>query len=119
MLSNSKSLLKLVTAQNPIQRCCLSLSTADQAKYKTVILDMGGVLVQSPFVVFGSKISYINVYLTWLFLDKEKELGLEPGSIPRTMISKEVFPEFEALERGETNLEDFHAIFTYFYNKQV
>ncbi|KAE9547284.1 hypothetical protein FO519_009504, partial [Halicephalobus sp. NKZ332] len=49
---------------------------------------------------------------------KERELGLEPGSIAKTVVSKEVFPEFEALERGETNLEDFHAVFTHFYNKQ-
>ena len=119
MLSNSKSVLKLLTAQNPLQRCFLSLSSTDQARYKAVVLDMGGVLVPSPLVLFGSKVSYINVYLIQLFSEKEQELGLEPGSISRTIVSKELFPEFEALERGETNLEDFNAVFTYFYNKQV
>ena len=38
--------------------------------------------------------------------------------ISQTILSPEVAPHFAALEKGETNTEDFSAIFTHFFNKQ-
>lgn len=75
-----------------------------QAQIKAVILDMGGVLIQSPMQYWS---------------EMEKELGFKNGSIQKTILSGEVVERFHELERGQLTLEDFDHIFTYFYNKQV
>ncbi|KAI6189838.1 hypothetical protein M3Y97_00051900 [Aphelenchoides bicaudatus] len=69
---------------------------------KAIVLDMGGVLIQSPM-------EYWN--------EMERESGLKMGSIQKTILSKDVVERFHELERGELTLEDFDPIFTYFYNR--
>ncbi|KAE9552798.1 hypothetical protein FO519_003985 [Halicephalobus sp. NKZ332] len=78
-------------------------------KFKAVILDMGGVLIPSPMESWATNPPSLSSDL------KEPVTGKQ---ISQTILSPEVVPHFIALEKGETNIEDFTAIFTYFFNKQ-
>ncbi|TKR60298.1 hypothetical protein L596_027563 [Steinernema carpocapsae] len=70
---------------------------------KAVIFDLGGVLIPSPMK---------------LWIEEEKRRGLPRDSIFEMIMSPEVQPIFHALEKGQTNLEDFENIFAYFFHKK-
>ncbi|CAD5208214.1 unnamed protein product [Bursaphelenchus xylophilus] len=72
-------------------------------RINTVVFDLGGVLLPAPFSFWS---------------DLEKKWGLKSGSVGKTLLSPQVKPRFDELERGELTLEDFKPLYTYFYNKQ-
>jgi hypothetical protein len=52
-------------------------------------------------------------------IELERKWSLPIGSIMSTLLSNEVRPQFERLERGETNLEDFEPFFARIYRSQA
>ncbi|CAD6193161.1 unnamed protein product [Caenorhabditis auriculariae] len=70
---------------------------------KTVIFDMGGVLIPAPMDL-------------WQVFEQER--NLKAGSIVETILSPDGLPHFAAFEKGQISSEDFEPIFSHIYNLQ-